>query len=66
MAPNDEDFRPEAHTREPTAIPIEKLERGFEATRDYLKDGGSTLIRVMNQPLPIRVSSPGLEEQAWR
>ena len=25
----------------PTAIPIEKFERGFEATRDYLKDGGS-------------------------
>ena len=45
----------------PTAITIEKLERGFEATRDYLKDGGSALIRVMNQPLPIRVSSPGLE-----
>ena len=43
----------------PTAIPIEKFERGFEATRDYLKDGGSVLIRVMNQPLPIGVSSPG-------
>ena len=40
---------------------MEKFERGFEATRDYLKDGGSALIRVMNQPLPIRVSSPGLE-----
>ncbi len=45
----------------PTAIPIEKFERGFEATRDYLKDGGSALIRVMNQPLPIGVSSPGLD-----
>ena len=45
----------------PTAFPIEKLERGFKATRDYLKDGGSALIRVANQPLPISVVSPGLE-----
>ena len=42
------------------AITIEKLERSFEATRDYLKDGGSTLIHVMKQPLPIRLST-GLE-----
>ena len=40
---------------------MEKFERGFEATRDYLKNGGSALIRVMNQPLPIGVSSPGLD-----
>ena len=45
----------------PTAFPIEKLERGFKASRDYLKDGGSALIRLANQPLPISVASPALE-----
>ena len=43
------------------AIPIEKLELGFEAARDYLKDGGSALIRAANQPLPIKGASLGLE-----
>ena len=50
----------------PTAIPIEKLERGFEATRDYLKDGGSALIRVMNQPLPIRVTGTAIQNPESR
>ena len=45
----------------PTAIPIEKLERGFEATRDYLKDGGSALIRFANQPLPISVTGTAIK-----
>ena len=45
----------------PTAIPTEKLERGFKATFDYVKDGGSALIRVANQPLPIKVASPEVE-----
>ena len=45
----------------PTAIPMEKLERGFEATRDYLKDGGSALIRFANQPLPISVTGTAIQ-----
>ncbi len=45
----------------PTAIPIEKLERGFEATRDYFKDGGSALIRFANQPLPISVTGTAIK-----
>ena len=47
----------------PAAIPMEKFERDFEATRDYLKDGRSALIRIMNQPLPIRASSPSLDKE---
>ena len=44
-----------------TAIPIEKLERGFEATRDHLKDGGIALTRVVNQPLPISVTGTAIQ-----
>ena len=43
------------------AITIEKLERSFEATRHYLENGGNAFIRFLNQPLPIRVASPALE-----